>query len=136
LNEAISTRNPFWASLGILENAIGDMTLHFDLALAHDFRGALKRWRRWSQFLSRELIQQECARLGTTLDHCSVGKLSIFLLPIGRMFLAAIDTQWGPEAGGSSRTGLAVQPSTHAMEYSESVHHRNPQAGWTSEAVE
>jgi hypothetical protein len=32
--------------------------------------------------------------------------------------------------------GLHVQPSTHAREYSESVHDRNPQAGWTSEAVE
>jgi hypothetical protein len=32
--------------------------------------------------------------------------------------------------------GLHIQPSTHAMEYSESVHDRNPQAGWTIEAVE
>jgi hypothetical protein len=31
---------------------------------------------------------------------------------------------------------LRVQPSTHAMEYSESVHDRNHQAGWTIEAVE
>jgi hypothetical protein len=28
---------------GIPYNAIGDKTLHFDLDLAHDFRGALKR---------------------------------------------------------------------------------------------
>jgi hypothetical protein len=45
-------KNPFWASLGILYNAIVYKTLHFDLALAHDFRGALKRCRRRSQFLS------------------------------------------------------------------------------------
>jgi hypothetical protein len=32
--------------------------------------------------------------------------------------------------------GLHVQPSTHAMEYSESVHDRNPLAGWISEAVQ
>jgi hypothetical protein len=32
--------------------------------------------------------------------------------------------------------GLHVQPSTYAMEYSENVHDRNPQAGWKIEAVE
>jgi hypothetical protein len=74
LNEAISRKNLFWASQGILYNTIADKTLHFDLTLAHDFRGALKRCRRRSQFLSRELIQQECAHLGTTPDHCSCGE--------------------------------------------------------------
>jgi hypothetical protein len=137
LNEAISRRTPFWASLGILYNAIADKTLHFDLALAHDFRGAPKRCRRRSQFLSRGPIQQECARLGTTPDHCSCGETvhlsASYRTDFPRSNRYAMGAQ-KPEIPPG--LGLHVQPSTHAMEYSESVHDCNPQVGWTGEAAE
>jgi hypothetical protein len=43
LNEAISRRNPFWASLALLFQAIADKTIHFEKAIVHDFRTSLKR---------------------------------------------------------------------------------------------
>jgi hypothetical protein len=42
LNEAISRRNRFWASMGILYSAIADETQHFDVTLLHNFRSVLK----------------------------------------------------------------------------------------------
>jgi hypothetical protein len=64
-----------------------------------------------------------------------MGKLSIFLLPIGQMFLAAIDMQWGPTTRRFPQDWVCMFNRAR-MEYSESVHDRNFQAGWTSKAVD
>jgi hypothetical protein len=42
LNEAISRRNPFWAFLALLFEAIADKTIHFETAAVHDFGTSLK----------------------------------------------------------------------------------------------
>jgi hypothetical protein len=42
MNEAISRRNSFQASVSILSNHVAYKMLHFDAALTRDFRTALK----------------------------------------------------------------------------------------------
>jgi hypothetical protein len=60
LNETGSRQSPFWSSLPILCNTIADKPMHFDTALAHNFRTTLKRCSRRSRYLSSERMREEC----------------------------------------------------------------------------
>jgi hypothetical protein len=73
LNEAISPRNRFWASLALLFEAIADKTIHFETATVHDFRTSLKRSKRRSQSVSQQRMAEECAFFGSTaeVDSCA-----------------------------------------------------------------
>jgi hypothetical protein len=58
LNEVISRRNPFWASLALLFEAIADKTIHFETAAVHDFRTSLKGSKRRSQSVSQRRMAE------------------------------------------------------------------------------
>jgi hypothetical protein len=71
LNDAILRRNPFWAFLALLFEAIADKTIHFETAAVHDFRTTLKRSTRRSQSVSQRRMAEECAFFGSTAEVCS-----------------------------------------------------------------
>jgi hypothetical protein len=82
-------------------------------------------------------MQQKCARLGATPDHCSSGE-TVHLSASYRTDVPCSHqcTMGAQKLEIPPGLSLHVQLSMHTMEYSESVHDRNPQAGWTIEAVE
>jgi hypothetical protein len=96
LNEVISRRNPFWESMAILYDAIADKTIHFDAALAPDFRAGLKRCKRRSHRVPADQMAEECASFGTSREACSCGEMAIYRPPAGKKSLAAIAMRWAP----------------------------------------
>jgi hypothetical protein len=70
LNEEISRRNPFWASLAILHGAIMDKTLNVHEALVHDFQASLKRSRRRGRELDGRRMREECALFESSASSC------------------------------------------------------------------
>jgi hypothetical protein len=64
-------RNPFWASLVLLFEAIADKTIYFETAAVHNFRTSLKRSKRRSQSVSQRRMAEECASFGSTVEVCS-----------------------------------------------------------------
>jgi hypothetical protein len=71
LNEAISPRNPFWASLALFFEVIADKTIHIETAAVHDFRPFLNRSKRRRQSVSQRKMAEECAFFGSTAEVCS-----------------------------------------------------------------
>jgi hypothetical protein len=71
LNEAISRRTPFWASLALLFEAMADKTIHFETVSVHDFRSSLKRPERRSQSAPQRRMAEEFALFGSTAEVCS-----------------------------------------------------------------
>jgi hypothetical protein len=71
LNDAISRRNPFCASLALLFEAIADKTIDFETAAVHDFRASLKQSKRRSQSVSWGRMPEEWVFFGSTAEVCS-----------------------------------------------------------------
>jgi hypothetical protein len=137
LNEAISRRNTFWASMAVLSDAIADKTVHFKTALTHDFRAALKRSRRRSEIIPPERMAEECAHFGTSDSVCLCGE-TVHLsssyradLPCSHRFSRGARKPQIPDD-----MELQVRPSTHDMQYSETIRDRAGQTGWTTEEVQ
>jgi hypothetical protein len=93
LSEAISRRNPFWASLALLFEAIADKTIHFETAAVYNFRTSLKRSKKRSQSVSKRRMAEECAFLGPQLRSVPARRLCMSRSPIRLTSLAATDTQ-------------------------------------------
>jgi hypothetical protein len=130
LNETISRRNSFWHSLAILTDSIAEKTLNFELALVHDFRTSLKRSKRRVQFVPEEQMREECAFFGATTEACGCEET----VHISSMYHADIHTVpcSHPYVLGAAKSdiptemNLVVHATTAGMEYSETVHQRNP----------
>jgi hypothetical protein len=108
LNEAITRQNPFWQSLALLVDAIGEKTQHFHAALAHDFRAAVKRSHRRVQAVPAERMH---------LSACYRARL-----PCSHRY-AMGTTKVRPAAAFQWATALSTQP----LEYSEDIQERTQQ---------
>jgi hypothetical protein len=126
LNETITRRNSFWQSLTILFDSIADKTLHFDLALAHDFRASMKRSKRRAQLISGERMAEECAFFGTSSEACGCAE-TVHLASLYQTDVPCNHRySLGAKKPGIPRgMSLPVQPSTGTMIHSETEHDRN-----------
>jgi hypothetical protein len=136
LNEAISRRNPFWQSMGILYGSVSDKVQHFDVALVQGFRLALKRYSRRCRDLPKERMDEECMDFGTSIEACSCGE-TVHLsscyrtdIPCGHRYAKGARKPETPR-----ELALKVKASTREMEYSEGVHDRVPAPGWDGEEL-